>query len=221
MKAVRTALVLLLPWLVPACAMDGPAHPDFAAADETAEERRVYLAMVRRLHERGQARAALAFLDEYELRYPRDAEAWTLRGGALLDIGDLAAAEAAFLWLHGEGYRPVADFGRGRVEAARGRWPEAIRHFTAAAELAPSNPRYLNNLGYAQLAVGWFDAAYGALARAVQLDPANVVTRNNFILAAHGSGRAAEVERMIRTLDDGERRKVAAMLDRWNPAATP
>jgi Flp pilus assembly protein TadD len=222
MKRTRIAFVAAVVTTLGACAADGTTGADaFGGADAAAEDRQVYLGMVSRIADRGQAQAALAFLDEYELRHPRDADAWSLRGGALLQTGDLAGAEAAFLWLHGKGHRPVADYGLGRVAAARGDWAEAAKNFSKAVELAPSNARYLNNLGYAQLQLGQFDAAYAALARAVQLDPANIVTRNNFILAADRSGRREEVARAMRKLDEGEQKRVSAMIETWNQTATP
>ena len=215
MRSSPLALAFVSALALTACAQT----PDLAeaAVNVPDEIRRMHLSVVRGLSDQGKPQAALAFLDDYDLRFPADPEAKAVRGEALLRTGRRAEAERLFQGLYDTGHRPAADFGLGQARAASGDWVAAARHFEDAVRLAPTNVRYLNNCGYALLKVGRFEEAYQTLARATQLDPKDERARNNFVLAAMRSGRTLQAERVLAALESSERESVAAFVARWVP----
>lgn len=186
-------------------------------SDEADDLRRMHLAMIRGLIDQGKAEAALAFLDDYEMRFPHDLEARAMRGEALLRVGKFAEANALFQDLLKSNYRPQADFGLGEVSASSGDWATATGHFYDAARLAPTNARYLNNYGYALLEVGRAADAYDVLGRAYELTPGDNITRNNYILAAERSGHDVAATKALQTASAADRDDVMNFVRSWTP----
>lgn len=199
-----------------ACTDKAPLTAQAEATLAQWRERDMYLSAVRALLQQNKAQAAIAFLEDYERRFPDDMNAWSLRGEALVRSGDAAGAEAVYTRLFRRGVRPEADFGLGQVHAIRGQWWRALTRFKDAADMAPANPRYLNNYGYALLKNGKVDLGYKMLARAFELDPKNPQLRNNYILAAHVAGRREETMRALGGLPHGELEGVMRMLSEWS-----
>ena len=178
-------------------------------AEEAPDTRGLYLQLIHQARADGRPRAALAYLDDFERRYPGDAEARLLRVNSLIDLGQIDAAEAVVL-------PPEAASGgvsavRGHLLAARGRWNEAATCYGQASRASPADPLLRNALGYALLRAGRFGAAIEALRGASDLAPQLAVVRNNLLLALMVSGRRDEAEAALRRAGDGAlRQKLAA-----------
>lgn len=217
MRMTPAVLVVAIGLALTGCAgtrTSDSSDPKTAVPDDI---RRMHLSVIRGLSDQGKPQAALAFLDDYELRFPKDPEARNLRGEALLRIGRRDEAQAVFQALYDAGIRPAADFGLGQASAAKGEWTVAVMHFEHAVGMAPTNVRYLNNYGYALLKTGRLEEAYQALARATELDPKDDRARNNYVLAATRSGREAQANRVLARLNSEARASVAAFVRRWRP----
>ncbi|WP_240962494.1 tetratricopeptide repeat protein [Sphingobium sp. TB-6] len=170
-------------------------------AEEAPDTRGLYLQLIHQARSDGRPRAALAYLDDFERRYPGDAEARLLRVNSLIDLGQIDAAEAVALPVE------TADGGvsavRGHLLAARGRWTEAAAFYEQAGRASPADPLLRNALGYALLRAGQAGAAIEALRGASDLAPQMAVIRNNLLLALMVGGRGAEAEAGLRRIGDG------------------
>jgi Flp pilus assembly protein TadD len=162
-----------------------------AQAQEAPDTRGLYLQLIHQARADGRPRAALAYLDDFELRYPGDTEARLLRVNSLIDLGQIDAAEAVSL-------------------AARSRWGEAAACYEQASRSSPADPLLRNALGYALLRSGRVDAAIEALRGASDLAPQMAVVRNNLLLALMVGGRRDEAEAALRRSGDGALRQELA-----------
>jgi Flp pilus assembly protein TadD len=179
-----------------------------ARAEEAPDTRGLYLQLIHQARSDGRPRAALAYLDDFERRYPGDVEARLLRVNSLIDLGQIDAAEAVVL-------PGGADDGgvsavRGHLLAARGRWAEAADFYERAERARPADALLRNAWGYALLRAGRAEAAIEALRGASDLAPQSAVIRNNLLLALMVGGRGAEAEAGMRRIDGTLRRKLAA-----------
>lgn len=218
MRMIFLALVVATGLALAGCAgIRNSDSSDHSGTGVPEDIRHMHLSIIRGLSDQGKPQAALAFLDDYELRFPNDPEARNLRGEALLRIGRRDEAESVFQALYDTGVRPAADFGLGQAHAAKGEWRVAAKHFEHAVAMAPTNARYLNNYGYALLKLGRLEEAYNALARATELDPKDDRARNNYVLAAARSGREIQAKRVLAKLKSKERASVAAFVRSWRP----
>lgn len=189
---------------------------------EEQKARNLMLDLVGNMQKEGLPRAALAYLDDYELRYPGDPRAQLLRASSLIDIGDLARAETAYAGLLGGTYAAAAHAGLGRVAAARGQWRAAMAEFDKAVRLSPINVGYLNNLGYSAMKAGDYERAEFVLRQANELEPANASVRNNLLITLHVAGKTAEVERLIAAIaSPDDRRAVRQLLSTMGAGAPP
>ena len=233
LKSSATALALLaLLATLPACttassmlsSLTAPAvHSDEplpAALDLDQERsRKLYLIVVGKLRQQGSARAALSYLDAYDLQYPNDPEAMLLRADCLIAIGSIDAAEPVYRRLLRTEYQPSAEAGLGKVAVSRADWNGAVAGFQAAVLLSPANTQFVNNLAYSQMRAGKYDVALETMRQAYELTPGDILVRNNLILCLQLSKRGSEAEAMLRKITNpAERRSVEAMLAK---AATP
>lgn len=177
--------------------------------------RTLYLSLIRQARVDGRARAALAYLDDFDRQYPRDRDALLLRINCLLDLGQTGEAENALKRIP----QTMRDGNvlevRGHVAAALGNWPQAAAEYAAALEVSPANPLIGNALGYARLRSGQSQQAVEALKAAYDLAPGEAVIRNNLVLALTVAGRKAEAEALLGSVPDAGlrariRRDVAA-----------
>ena len=178
-------------------------------AEEAPDMRGLYLQLIRQARSDGRPRAALAYLDDFERRYPGDGEAGLLRVNSLIDLGQIDAAEAVPL------PAATADGGvfavRGHLLAARGRWGEAAACYAQASGGSPADAPLRNAWGYALVRAGQAGAAIGGLRGARDLAPQIAVIRNNLLLALMVGGRRAEAEAGLRRIgDEALRSKLAA-----------
>ncbi|MDE2514843.1 MAG: tetratricopeptide repeat protein [Rhodospirillales bacterium] len=187
------------------------ALPAAAPLDAT-HARKLYLLVIDGMRHDGQARAALAYLDDYDRVYPGDPHATLLRADCLLQTGQADQAEPLYRSLMSGAYAAAAQGGLGRVAARQGQWDEAATAFHAALRLDPSQAGYINDLGYVDLRRGRYDAALASLRQAAELQPGDLRTRNNLILALHLAGKDAEAQRIIRAIPDPAQRRAAEKL---------
>lgn len=189
------------------CAALASLAPLPAALAETASEdatstRALYLQLITQARIDGRVRAALAYLDDFEARYPRDPAAAVLRINSLLDLGDIDGAERASAELPSSGGDKAVHAVRGHLLAARGRWNDALPFYQAAVRAGPTEPLLRNALGYAQLRAGLGGEAVEMLRSAAALAPADAVIRNNLLLALAVNGRQDEVRAALQTMTD-------------------
>lgn len=169
-----------------------------AATDMSGSTRSLYLQLIHQARADGRPRAAIAYLDDFDRRYPGDRDARILRVNSLLDLNDLNGAEAAAAVLPDGGGSAV----RGHLLAARGRWSEAIAPYSQAVQASPADPMLRNALGFAQLRAGLATEAAESLRGAVDLSPGTPVIRNNLLLALKVAGQNAEAEALLSTIRD-------------------
>jgi len=215
MKAAITwaaGLTLAASLTIPQPAWAG--KPQVGAEEST---RALYLGLIRQARIDGKARAALAYLDDFDRQHPGDREAQVLRVNCLLDLGQVEAAQAALA-------RVANDHGdadvlavRGHVLSAQGRWTEAVSAYLLAQAASPADPFVGNALGYAQLRSGDASRAVETLKRALDLAPdaahGNAVVRNNLALAWTAAGRSDEAGALLAQVrDPAERARLRAGL---------
>lgn len=190
-------------WLLIAALAAAPVQ-----AEEAPDTRGLYLQLIHQARADGRPRAAIAYLDDFERRYPGDAEARLLRVNSLIDLGQIDTAEAVALPAETAGGGVSAV--RGHLLAARGRWGEAAAWYERASSASPADALLRNARGYALLRAGQAGAAIEALRGASDLAPQDAVIRNNLLLALMVSGRGAEAEAGLRRLDSALRQKLTA-----------
>lgn len=192
--AIRLALALSV---APAAAFAPAAHAVTEEAQAPASSKGLFLTLIRQARDDGHARAALAFLDDFDRQYPADTEAAILRINCLLDLDQVADAQAAAAKLPVRKAGGPVHAARGHVFAALGSWNEAIAAYQAALQTIPSDTLTNNALGYAQLRAGQHEAAIETLKRARELAPQDPVIRNNLLLALTAAGRAKEADTLF------------------------
>lgn len=201
------------------CAAIVPSGSARSAEPAAAEgsTRTLYLMLIRQARQDGKARAALAYLDDFERQYPSDREAQVLRVNCLLDLGQVDAAQAAVSRLPASDQDGDAMAVRGHVLAAQSRWAEAVGAYAAAQAASPADPFIGNAYGYAELRAGQSAQAVETLKRALDLAPdaahGSTVVRNNLALALMAAGRSDEAAALVaRVRDTGERSKLRTQL---------
>ena len=183
-------------WLIPLMLAAVPVP------DEPGSTRSLYLQLIHQARADGRPRAAIAYLDDFDRRYPGDADARKLRVNALLDLGDIEAAETAAASLPDAGGSAI----HGHLSAARGRWAEAASSYQQAVAASPADPMLRNALGYAQLRAGQPESAIESLRGALDLAPATAVIRNNLLLALIAGGQAPPANAMLDQIRDERER---------------
>jgi Flp pilus assembly protein TadD len=219
-RALHIALSVVLLPLLPGCAALGiRPSPTLASSDmpqadalDRSHEKALYLAVVEGLHRQDQCRAALAYLDDFERKYPGDQYATLLRAQCLSATGREAEAKPIYLSLSSGPYAAAANAGLGNIAGGQGDWISAGAHFQEAVRFEPAKAEYVNDLGFARVREGAYDSGIEQLGRAAQLDPDNRFIRNNLILGLHLAGRDREAAALIDRIADPADRKQAISL---------
>ncbi len=185
--------------------------PEAATLDK-GRTKTLFLAVVDGLRKQGQAHAALAYLDDFDRTYPGDPSAMLMRAQCLSDIAKRDEAGPIYRALLNGPYAGAANAGLGNIAGAAGDWPQAVASFQQAVQLEPTKAEYANDLGFAEIHQGQYDAGLDMLSRASELEPDNRFIRNNLILAFHLSGKNAEAARMIDKISDPADRQQAKKL---------
>jgi Flp pilus assembly protein TadD len=197
-RRLSAALCVAIPACIPASVWAT------ARQAEIAPTRDLYLLLIRQARADGRPRAALAYLADFERRYPGDLAARILHVNCLLDLGRTDAAEAAAAGLPATSPDGENSVIRGHILAARGDWEAAAVQYRAALAASPADPLTRNALGYAELRAGHPAYAAEMLKAASDLAPTNTVIRNNLLLALTLAGRGAEAEAVIRKIPDAQ-----------------
>ena len=167
---------LLLPLAVAACAAcasTSSAHRDGDLGGARKE-------LARGLLQRGDAAGAREAVEPLCRSRRPDPEALALRGIAYQKLGLLREAEADLREaIARNGKLAFAQSSLAILLDVAGRSAEAERHHRKAVELAPRDPRYLNNLGFSLFARGEAREAIPVLLEALREDPGNARVRNN------------------------------------------
>ena len=171
-----------------------------AAGPKADPTRSLYLQLIEQARADGRPRAAIAYLDDFDRRYPGEIQARILRVNSLLDLHDVEAAERAAAVLPES---PESIVARGHVLCARGDWGQAAALYRQAMVARPADALLRNALGYALLRSGQNAPAIEALRDAVDLAPADRAIRNNLLLALTVGGQRAEVDARLRQIRDG------------------
>lgn len=196
-----------LPLLVALCAAVAmPAVPTVARSGKEPQiagsTKALYLMLIHQARTDGRARAALAYLDDFERQYPGELDARVLRINCLLDLGQIDYAATLAGQLPDNDRTGKVSLIRGHVQTARQQWGEAIAHYQDALRANPADPLTINAMGYAQLRAGQANAAIETLKRAADLAPRDAVVRNNLLLALTMAGRTAEAGTRLRAIRD-------------------
>lgn len=223
----RIATILVATFFLAACATAGSSakkKEEAEASPYTAQtvsnvdpekSRALYIGLINTMAADGKHRAALAYLDDFDKRWPGDAEATALRADQHLALGETKEAALHYKKVMDSGLKDRAYAGYGRIAAALGEWPRAVSQLEKAHALRPSHVSYLNNLGYAYLKVGQNKKGLKLLERALELDPKNDAVRNNVILALARNKEKAKVMKALDLLSDKERTKVVKMIQNF------
>ena len=167
---------------------------------EAQSSRQVRLAMADQLARRGDWSGAFQIVDGLTREDPTDATALLFRAKALRKQEMTAESEADLrrvLLLEPRYAEAHAELGVLCEHAARPQ--EALERHKEAQQLSPTDPRYLNNLGFAMVIRGRAKDAIPLLEEALRSEPGNPRLRNNlgFAMASTGDfGRAAEQFRL-------------------------
>ena len=94
---------------------------------------------------------------------------------------------------------PQAHRDLGLQATARADWPEAVRQFRSAVEMAPDNPVMRLNLGTALIRTGEARAAFAALEATVEIDPRLAAAHYLLGTLLERSGRDAEAIERFRS----------------------
>ena len=94
---------------------------------------------------------------------------------------------------------PQAHRDLGLQATARADWPEAVRQFRSAVEMAPDNPVLRLNLGTALIRTGEARAAFAALEEAVKIDPRLAAAHYLLGTLLERNGRDAEAIERFRS----------------------
>lgn len=214
-KLLSAALTILL--LAACLPQDGARTGAILPPPEA--DRDVFLTLVASISRGGKPQAALAYLDDYLMRYPDDRRALLLKADSLAMTGDLEIAKTVYTGLAAEARMPEALAGLGRVAARQGRWDAAATWFADAHRHIPSDPALLNDYGYALLRTGQARPAFDLLARAHDLMPEDARIRTNFLIAARATGRGPDVERILAPMPEAERQRIRLFIRNWEPAS--
>lgn len=120
-------------------------------------------------------------------------------GLALIELGDLSAAEAAFTRIDSSSaFHALALAGMGDIAAAHGKNKRAIQFYDASLAVRPDQASVLNNLGMALTNVGQARRAVAMLSRAATLAPRSGDVLSNLanaLLAVGDTGAATDTLR--------------------------
>jgi len=177
---VRAALVLVLAvGLLPACSALRQKRSDTFVA-----RKRLTLELI----EKRDWTHAFFYADELHREAPDDPEVLVLRGTIYRERNLPAEAEADLNEAIKLGDLPEAHAALGILFDMTSRGQNAETHHQRAVALSPSNPAYLNNLGFSLFLRHKYQEAIAAYQRAVRMSPVNGRIRTNlgFALAAAG-----------------------------------
>lgn len=193
----RLLVAVLLLCLLGGCA--GMENRSSAASRSSGEstDREIHLDLIRRMLDQQQYFAALAHIQQQQLKVGNSIELRYLEAEARRELKQFAEADALYRGLLGTSLAAKAYHGLGLLYAPRD-LPFAIANIREATRREPTNASARNDLGYALMRARRFRDAMPELATAVELDPASSKARNNLLLLLIITGDEARVQRIVR-----------------------
>jgi Flp pilus assembly protein TadD len=206
-KTAQRAAAWLIVTLLSACASKesgygiGPqaeraAQIQQANRDPAPDAPGTYLDLIGRMQGQGLYYASLAHIDAYEKQYGATPETILLRADALRMTDQPDAASASYAKLLQTPLAARGHRGLGLIAGSAGNFPRAADELQQAAQLAPTDPLTLSDLGYARLREGDVQGARVPLMKAAELDQSNPKIISNialFLLADGDEKRAASL----------------------------
>ncbi|MCP1117559.1 tetratricopeptide repeat protein [Robbsia andropogonis] len=160
-------------------------------------DRGLYLSLIVQMQAKGLYFASLAHIDAFEKRYGQAGDIALLRGDALRETGQPAAAIAVYRqWTNGD-TAAAAQHGLGRALADEHDNAGAMVALQTAVALDPTNVSYLNDLAYARLLNGDVAGARIPVAQAAELAAENPKVIANLALYLMLSGQAAQADAVM------------------------
>ncbi|GAA4334519.1 hypothetical protein GCM10023144_26850 [Pigmentiphaga soli] len=177
------------------------ARQQAAGKEPAADNRGMYLSLIREMQDKGLYFASLAHIDAFEQKYGAAPDVELLRGHALREAGQPAESQAVYRRLLDSEVAAAASQGLGLLAAARGDYPAAVAAFKEAARRDPTNALIVSDLGYALLRQGDTRAARLPIAQAAELAPDNPRILGNLALLLLVSGDPGRAEAVMKKAD--------------------
>lgn len=162
-----------------------------------ADNRLVYLDMIRTMQERSLYFASLAHIDAYRRLHGDAPDILRLRADALRETGQQDEAERQYRQLLDTPEAAAVWHGLGLLAAQRGDYAHAIANLRESVRRDPINAVVLGDLGYALLQDGDLAAARLPLIQAAELAPDNRRIVGNLALYLLRSGERDKAEAMM------------------------
>lgn len=207
MIRARLIFALLVAATLAGCALPGghrPAgssvlgpDPGNSLADTNNKLGGVHLTLIRDMLANGQYYAALAHIQAARQDAgPGNLQLRLLEADTRRNLGQNKHAEKLYLSLLGTAMNGQALHGLGLLRAHQGNLPQAIADLEKAAQELPTKADIRNDLGYALMQAGNYQAAFPQLSTAAELQPHAMRSRRNLIILMYLMGRPTDAARM-------------------------
>ncbi|ULQ45355.1 tetratricopeptide repeat protein [Flagellatimonas centrodinii] len=167
---------------------------------ERSEDQAIHSELIRGMLEQGQYYAAVAHVEAQRLQGGDTAELRWLEAEARRRLGQLDQARTGFESLLRSAYGARAEHGLGLIAAAEGRSERARGHLRNAVLRAPTVAEFRNDLGFAEMQQGQFEAALTQLATGVELAPEDTRIRSNLVLLLLTTGDRSRARDMATSM---------------------
>ncbi|HEU0197173.1 MAG TPA: tetratricopeptide repeat protein [Nevskiaceae bacterium] len=202
-------LVLCLPLLgLAGCAVPGGHHPagphehasaapDGNLSDTALKRNDVHLTLIRDMIANGQYYAALAHIQAQEQVPGGDTQTLKLlEADTRRNLGQYTAARSLYEALLNGPLNGQALHGLGLLYAHEGDLTRAIADLKQSAKELPTDVDVRNDLGYALMQAGDYQAALPQLSTAAQLAPSELRSRRNLIILMYLMDRPSDAARL-------------------------
>ena len=204
---------------------DAVMRQQIANQDPVANNRGMYLSMIREMQGNGLYFASLAHVNAFEQKYGSAPDVELLRAHGLREAGQSEESETVYRALLSTSAGAAAAQGLGLLAGARGDFGPAVSALRDAARRDPTNPLIVSDLGYALLRQGDIAAARLPIVQAAELAPSNPKIIGNlalFLLVSGDVSRADAVMKKANLAPDTRAAviKLAANITNGNRAPT-
>jgi Flp pilus assembly protein TadD len=127
-------------------------------------------------------------------------QAQMIRAEALRRIDKSDAAQAIYQELIGSCLDGRAKHGLGLIAARSGQQAASLNYLNQARQALPTDPRIRNDLGYALLLAGQFDAAQFEFFTVLDLSPQDTRATHNLVLLTFRQGKAEKAAELAKKL---------------------
>lgn len=172
-----------------------------ANQDPVADNRGMYLSMIREMQGKGLYFASLAHVDAFVQKFGSAPDVELLRAHGLREAGQSAESEAVYKTLLTSSSGAAAAQGLGLLAGARGDFGAAVGALRDAARRDPTNPMIVSDLGYALLRQGDLARARLSVVQAAELAPTNPKIIGNLALFLLVSGDSVRADAVMKRAD--------------------